>query len=150
LGGLKDYHQSGRSTFIFIIDNARRECQGDRRLSSSDLGAIALVLVGAITSALYIAFHKAIVIGPCYNYISKSGSNTMLIAIDDDIFQASGMSEAEFTLEIIIMLFPKKKISIGKAAHLARMHLLQFQHELASRKIPVHYDADRGTRRVRT
>ncbi|MGK7900526.1 MAG: UPF0175 family protein [Hormoscilla sp.] len=64
----------------------------------------------------------------------------MLIAIDDDIFQASGMSEAEFTLEIIIMLFQKKKISIGKAAHLARMHLLQFQHELASRKITVHYD----------
>lgn len=42
--------------------------------------------------------------------------------------------------ELIILLFQQKKISIGKAAHLAGMNLLQFQHELAIRQIPIHYD----------
>ncbi len=63
-----------------------------------------------------------------------------MLVIGDEILKSSGMSEAELTLEIIIMLFQKKRISIGKAAHLARMPLLQFQHELAERQIPVHYE----------
>ena len=64
----------------------------------------------------------------------------MSLVITDEILKASGMSEAEFMLEIVIMLFQSQKISIGKASYLANMPLLQFQHELASRQIPVHYD----------
>jgi predicted HTH domain antitoxin len=60
--------------------------------------------------------------------------------ISDEILSASGMSEKELTLGIIIMLFQQKRISIGKAAHLAQMPLIQFQHELAVRQIPLHYD----------
>jgi predicted HTH domain antitoxin len=50
------------------------------------------------------------------------------------------LSEKELVLELIILLFERKKISIGKAAELSQMPLLQFQHELASRNIPIHYD----------
>ena len=66
----------------------------------------------------------------------------MSLVISDEIVKASGISETELLLEIIIMLFKQKKISIGKASHLAGMHLLQFQHELARRQIPVHYDVE--------
>ena len=66
----------------------------------------------------------------------------MSVVISDDILQAAGMSEAELKLEIAIMLFQKYKISIGKARHLAGMHLIEFQQELAKREICVHYDVE--------
>ncbi len=72
----------------------------------------------------------------------ESVENSMSLILSDEILMASGLSETELTLEIIIMLFRQKRISIGKAAHLARMPLLQFQHELASRQIPVHYEVE--------
>lgn len=64
----------------------------------------------------------------------------MSLVISEDIVKASGLSEKELVLELIILLFQRQKISIGKASELAQMPLLQFQHELASRNIPIHYD----------
>ena len=40
----------------------------------------------------------------------------MSLVISNELIQASGLSEEDFRLEIIIMLFQKKKISIGKAS----------------------------------
>ena len=56
------------------------------------------------------------------------------------IVQASGLSEKELVLELIILLFQRKKISVGKASQLPKMPLLQFQNELAIRNINIHYD----------
>jgi predicted HTH domain antitoxin len=64
----------------------------------------------------------------------------MSLVISEDIVQASGLSEKELVLELIILLFERKKISIGKASQLAKMPLLQFQNELAIRNINIHYD----------
>ncbi|BAB74504.1 UPF0175 family protein [Anabaena sp. FACHB-709] len=64
----------------------------------------------------------------------------MSLVISDEIVQASGLSEKELILELIILLFQKKNISLGKASQLAQVPLLQFQHELAKRNIPLHYD----------
>ncbi|MBE9230244.1 UPF0175 family protein [Cuspidothrix issatschenkoi LEGE 03284] len=64
----------------------------------------------------------------------------MSLVISEDIVQASGLSEKELVLELIIFLFQRKKISIGKASELAQMPLLQFQNELAIRNINIHYD----------
>ncbi|HYW18778.1 MAG TPA: UPF0175 family protein [Nodularia sp. (in: cyanobacteria)] len=64
----------------------------------------------------------------------------MSLVISDDIVQASGLSEQELMLELIILLFQKNNISIGKASQLAQMPLLQFQNELAQRNITIHYD----------
>ncbi len=64
----------------------------------------------------------------------------MSLFISDDIIEASGMSEAEFMLEIAIMLFQKEKISIGKASRIAGMNQIQFQQLLARRGICIHYD----------
>ncbi|MEA5516676.1 UPF0175 family protein [Nodularia sp. UHCC 0506] len=64
----------------------------------------------------------------------------MSLVISDEIVQASGLSEQELMLELIILLFQKNNISIGKASQLAQMPLLQFQTELAQRNITIHYD----------
>jgi predicted HTH domain antitoxin len=64
----------------------------------------------------------------------------MSLIISEEIVKASGLSEQELTLELIILLFQQQKISIGKAANLAQLPLIKFQHELAIRNISIHYD----------
>ncbi|RMD91694.1 MAG: UPF0175 family protein [Calditrichaeota bacterium] len=64
------------------------------------------------------------------------------LAIPEDILQATRMSEKELKQEIAVMLFQKEKLTLGQAANLAEMSQLQFQHLLASRQIPVHYDVE--------
>lgn len=64
----------------------------------------------------------------------------MGVFIPDDILQATRMSEEELKRELAILLFQKEKLTLGQASRLAGMNLLQFQHLLASRQIPVHYD----------
>lgn len=62
--------------------------------------------------------------------------------IPDEILKAARMSEAELKQEIAVMLFQKKKITLGQASKLAETNQLLFQHLLASRQIPVHYDVE--------
>jgi predicted HTH domain antitoxin len=38
------------------------------------------------------------------------------------------------------MLFQRDKLTLAQASQFAHMRRLQFQHILASRQIPVHYD----------
>jgi predicted HTH domain antitoxin len=64
----------------------------------------------------------------------------MSLIIPDEILQATGMSETELRQEIAILLFQKEKLTLGQASGLAGVSQLQFQHLLASRQIPVHYD----------
>lgn len=64
----------------------------------------------------------------------------MSLVISDDLVRASGLSENELFLEIVLMLFRQDKISLGKASELMGMHRMQFQKLLADRDICVHYD----------
>src|SRR3989304_727756 len=50
------------------------------------------------------------------------------------------MSEEELRQEIAVLLFQKEKLTLARASRLAGMDRLQFQHLIASRQIPVHYD----------
>ena len=63
----------------------------------------------------------------------------MSLVISDQILQASGMSEAEFMLEVAIMLFDLEKISIGQASQIAVMNQSEFQKILAQRGISSNY-----------
>lgn len=76
----------------------------------------------------------------CYDEGSRVGGIAMSLVISDDIIQVSGLSEREFLIEIVIMLFQQEKISLGKASELLEMHRMQFQRLLADRGICVHYD----------
>ncbi|NEQ19170.1 MAG: UPF0175 family protein [Microcoleus sp. SIO2G3] len=66
----------------------------------------------------------------------------MSLVISDEILHAARMSEAELKQEIAVMLFQKEKLTLGQASRLAGMNQLQFQHLLASRQIPVHYNVE--------
>ncbi|MEM6964037.1 MAG: UPF0175 family protein [Bacteroidota bacterium] len=50
------------------------------------------------------------------------------------------MSSDELILEIAILLYDQRKLSMGKASKLANMNRIMFQEELGKRKIPVNYD----------
>ncbi|MCX7967555.1 MAG: UPF0175 family protein [Armatimonadetes bacterium] len=64
----------------------------------------------------------------------------MGLLISDEILQAAGISEEELAREIAVLLFRQGRLTLAKASKLARMSRLQFQHLLANRQIPVHYD----------
>ena len=64
----------------------------------------------------------------------------MSLVIPDEVLEAIEMSEPELLREIAILLFKEKKLSLGRASHLAGMNLLEFRRELASRRIAVGYD----------
>ncbi len=64
-----------------------------------------------------------------------------MVAITEDILRAACISEAEFRREAAILLF-EKGLPLMKAAEVAQMDRLAFQHLLASREVPLHYDAE--------
>jgi predicted HTH domain antitoxin len=64
----------------------------------------------------------------------------MSLVIPDEVLHAAGMSAAEFMQEVAVLLFQKEKLSLAQASRLAGVTRLQFQHLLASRRIPLHYD----------
>lgn len=64
----------------------------------------------------------------------------MSVIISNDILQATRMTEDELRQEIAVLLFQKEKLTLGQASQLAGISRLQFQHLIASRQIPVHYD----------
>jgi predicted HTH domain antitoxin len=66
--------------------------------------------------------------------------NDVSLTISDALLQAAHMSEAELRQEIAVMLFQRDKLTLAQASQFAHMSRLQFQHMLASRQIPVHYD----------
>ena len=64
----------------------------------------------------------------------------MSVVISDETLQAARMSPGELKQEIAILLFQMNKLTLGQASRLAELGQLRFQHLLASRNIPVHYD----------
>jgi len=66
----------------------------------------------------------------------------MSLVINDEILNATRMSEVEMRSEIAIMLFEKEKLTLAQASRFAQMNRIAFQHLLASRQIPVHYGVE--------
>ena len=64
----------------------------------------------------------------------------MSLVISDTVLHTAGMTAAELAQEVAVLLYQKGKLTLGQASQLAEMSQLQFQHLLASRRIPVHYD----------
>jgi predicted HTH domain antitoxin len=74
----------------------------------------------------------------------------MSVVIPDEILHAARMTEEEFKQEIALFLFEKNKLTLAQASRLAGVSRLQFQHLLASRQIPVHYDVAEFEEDLRT
>ena len=69
-------------------------------------------------------------------------SSKISIEIPGEVVHAARMTSQELRRELAISLFQQGKLSFGKARELADMTIWAFQHLLASREIPVHYDVD--------
>jgi len=65
----------------------------------------------------------------------------MSIVIPDEILHTIHMTSTEFMKEVAVLLYQKDKLTLGQASKLAGTSHLQFQFLLASRQIPIHYDA---------
>ncbi|MBK8568419.1 MAG: UPF0175 family protein [Saprospiraceae bacterium] len=63
----------------------------------------------------------------------------MVITVPDSIVKNSGLTEAQVRLGVAISLFQMEIFTLTQAAKVAGLHRVQFQEELAKRKIPVHY-----------
>lgn len=66
----------------------------------------------------------------------------MTVTISDDVLQAAHMSAEELRRELAVLLFQQDRLTLAQAARLADVDRLQFQHLLASRRIPVHFDIE--------
>lgn len=64
----------------------------------------------------------------------------MPLVIAEETLQAARLTPGELKQEIAVLLFSQNRLTIGQASRLAELPLLRFQHLLASRNIPVHYD----------
>lgn len=64
----------------------------------------------------------------------------MSVVIPDEVLQSARMSADELMQELAVALFQREKLTLGQASRLAGMSRVQFQHLLASRRIPPHYD----------
>jgi len=64
----------------------------------------------------------------------------MSLLIPDEVLQAARMTEGEMRQELAVLLFQREKLTLGQAADLAQMNVLQFQQLLAARQVPLHYD----------
>ena len=74
----------------------------------------------------------------------------MSVIIPEEVLVAARMTEAELRQEIAVLLFQKEKLTLAQAARLAGMSRLRFQHLLASRQIPLHYDVAEFEEDMRT
>ena len=66
----------------------------------------------------------------------------MSLLIPDELVQASGLSEAELLQELVLLLFQREKLTLGKASRLLGITQLEFQALLASRDLYIHYDVE--------
>lgn len=64
----------------------------------------------------------------------------MSVLISDEVVQATRLTEGELRREIAVLLFAQDRLTLAQASSLAAMSRIEFQHLLASRRIPVHYD----------
>ena len=62
----------------------------------------------------------------------------MSAIIPDETLNACGMTEAEFKLEIAVMLFQADKLTLGQASTLAEVNKGRFQEVLKERNIPLY------------
>ncbi len=66
----------------------------------------------------------------------------MIVEIPDQIINQSGLSAKEILLKVALVLFEEEKLKLGQPSRLAGLHQYEFQKELATRNIPVHYGED--------
>ena len=66
----------------------------------------------------------------------------MVIEIQDEVLRGLELTEAQALVDLAVGLFTERRVTLGRAAEIARLTQLDFQRELGSRNIPLHYDME--------
>ncbi len=63
----------------------------------------------------------------------------MNIHIDEEALGKLNLSESQLKFDLALGLFVDGRVSLGRAARIAGKDTIEFQRELGSRHIPLHY-----------
>ncbi|WP_026628266.1 UPF0175 family protein [Dyadobacter alkalitolerans] len=66
----------------------------------------------------------------------------MLLELDDQIIQSTGLSQEQLRIELAIQLYEQGKITVGQGGRMTSMGSIKFQQELGKRHISSNYDQD--------
>lgn len=66
----------------------------------------------------------------------------MTIEVHDEALRGLNLTQPQALLDLAVGLFTERRVTLGRAATVARVTQLDFQRELARRGIPVHYDVE--------
>ena len=66
----------------------------------------------------------------------------MTIEIQDEALRGLNLTEPQALLDLAVGLFTERRVTLGRAAEVARWTQLDFQRELGRRGIPIHYDVE--------
>ncbi len=66
----------------------------------------------------------------------------MLIEIRDDTLRGLELTEAQALVDLAVGLFTDRRVTLGRAAEIARVTQLDFQREIGRRGISIHYDIE--------
>jgi predicted HTH domain antitoxin len=74
----------------------------------------------------------------------------MQLTLSDDIVLSANLSEADMRLALALALFQDDRITLAQGARLSGLDRLAFQHQLAARKIALHYGEEELASDLRT
>jgi predicted HTH domain antitoxin len=63
-----------------------------------------------------------------------------VLEVPQDILDSARLTISELQVEVAVLLYAQRRLSIGKARELAGMSLWEFRQLLGSRHISPHYD----------
>lgn len=66
----------------------------------------------------------------------------MLLELDDQIIQSTGLSQEELRVELAVQLYEQGKITVGQGGRMTGMGSIKFQQELGKRQVASAYDRD--------
>ena len=66
----------------------------------------------------------------------------MTIEVQDESLRGLDLTEPQAVLDLAVGLFTERRVTLGRAAGIARLTQSDFQRELGRRGIPIHYDVD--------
>ena len=74
----------------------------------------------------------------------------MTIEVQDEVLRGLELTEPQALMDLAVGLFTERRVTLGRAAAVARVAQLDFQRELSQRGIPLHYDVEDLQADVRT
>ena len=66
----------------------------------------------------------------------------LLIEIQDEALRGLELTECQALLDLAVELFTERRVTLGRAAEVAKVTQSEFQQELGRRGISIHYDVE--------